>query len=235
MINDKKHIMERIQKCFALSKSPNEHEAAAALKKAHELMEDYNISEADVKLADVSVANSSTKSGVKAPKWVSSLIGCVGDAFNCGTAYGTRYKISRLRTSIYGEVEFIGIGINPELAKFAFDVLYRQLAEARMTFIKKYINKNTSRQRKTQRADLFCYAWVDAVRQKVNEFAKYKKPEVVTQYMDLHYGDSITTIDRFDTQSLNKRDIKDIVLGQAAGEKVQLNHGVMRDDFGQIE
>jgi hypothetical protein len=36
-------IIRKIEKCLALSKSSNEHEAAAALRQATKLMEAYNI------------------------------------------------------------------------------------------------------------------------------------------------------------------------------------------------
>ena len=36
-------VKRRIQKLLALSKSPNENEAASALKKANEMMEELNV------------------------------------------------------------------------------------------------------------------------------------------------------------------------------------------------
>ena len=44
-------IKQKIKKLLALSKSPNEHEAASALQKANVLMEQYNLS-ADTMIAD---------------------------------------------------------------------------------------------------------------------------------------------------------------------------------------
>ena len=43
---DLETIKKRIKKLLALSKSPNENEAMAALQKAQELMEAYHITEA---------------------------------------------------------------------------------------------------------------------------------------------------------------------------------------------
>lgn len=45
---DKERAIARIKKCLALSKSPNEHEAAAALRQAQKLMASHGISEEDV-------------------------------------------------------------------------------------------------------------------------------------------------------------------------------------------
>ena len=48
MPGNNENIIELIKKCFALSGSPNEHEAARAMEKAQELLEKYNLSLADV-------------------------------------------------------------------------------------------------------------------------------------------------------------------------------------------
>lgn len=45
---DKEKALARIKKCLALSKSPNEHEAAAALRQAQKLMQAHGITEEDV-------------------------------------------------------------------------------------------------------------------------------------------------------------------------------------------
>jgi hypothetical protein len=41
-------VIELIRKCFSLSKSPNEEEAARALEKAHELLAKYNLEMLDI-------------------------------------------------------------------------------------------------------------------------------------------------------------------------------------------
>lgn len=47
------NILRKIQKCLALSKSANEHEASVALRQAQKLMELHNVSEEGLLLADV--------------------------------------------------------------------------------------------------------------------------------------------------------------------------------------
>lgn len=51
-MDDKDKITELIQKCLRLSESPNEAEAEVALTKAQELLEKYNLTMEQVKLAD---------------------------------------------------------------------------------------------------------------------------------------------------------------------------------------
>ncbi len=48
-------LKKKIQKLLALSKSPNENEAMIALEKAHDLMEEYNITESDVTIVETRV------------------------------------------------------------------------------------------------------------------------------------------------------------------------------------
>ncbi len=45
--------LKKIKKCLALSRSANEHEAAAALRQAQALMREHGLREKDVSLADV--------------------------------------------------------------------------------------------------------------------------------------------------------------------------------------
>ena len=47
-MENQEHIVDLIQKCLNLSKSPNEHEAQLALSKAQELLEKYNLTLADL-------------------------------------------------------------------------------------------------------------------------------------------------------------------------------------------
>ena len=48
-----KRILDKIKKLMALAGSNNPHEAANALRKAQLLMQQYQLSEADVELSDI--------------------------------------------------------------------------------------------------------------------------------------------------------------------------------------
>lgn len=52
MTNEKQKIAERIRKLFALGESANQHEAELAMKKASELMQEYQIAASDIDLAE---------------------------------------------------------------------------------------------------------------------------------------------------------------------------------------
>ena len=72
-------IIELIQKCLALSKSSNEHEATLALRKAQELLEKYNLSMRDIPAEEgqVSVQMQNLKVPVDSKNWKRSLIHCI--------------------------------------------------------------------------------------------------------------------------------------------------------------
>src|SRR3546814_17733487 len=46
-------VLNKIQKCLALSKSAEPHEAAAAMRQAQKLMDKYNIDNSTVELAEI--------------------------------------------------------------------------------------------------------------------------------------------------------------------------------------
>lgn len=56
--DQKKKMMERLKKLLSLSRSANEHEAAAALGKAQELMRELEITEDDLELVDYATVES---------------------------------------------------------------------------------------------------------------------------------------------------------------------------------
>ncbi|MCI1796572.1 DUF2786 domain-containing protein [Acetobacter lovaniensis] len=55
----KKAIMERLKKLMALSRSSNVHEAAAAMERATQLMQEHQITEDDLVLSNVTECNTS--------------------------------------------------------------------------------------------------------------------------------------------------------------------------------
>jgi hypothetical protein len=58
-------VIERVQKFLAVSRSDNEHEAALAASRAAKLMEEYNLSEAMLRVEDTSRAAEPIVDGVK--------------------------------------------------------------------------------------------------------------------------------------------------------------------------
>lgn len=63
-----KQLLLKIRKCLSLAKSANEHEAAAALAKARELMEMHGISDDDLAMAEIEEATARSTRNVRPTK-----------------------------------------------------------------------------------------------------------------------------------------------------------------------
>jgi hypothetical protein len=89
-----KDIRSKIRKLFALSNSPNEHEAEAAMSKAQELLEQYNLSMTDIETADTTtqqIVDEILSGDIKrAPAWHGILFSYVAKAFDCYPYYVTK-------------------------------------------------------------------------------------------------------------------------------------------------
>jgi hypothetical protein len=231
-IMDRKKILEKIKKCLALSKSANEHEAAAALQKARELMEEYKVTDAEVLTADIQTDKIKASAG-KPNIWETSLADIVAEAFSCRVIFHSRYNE---RWELEGNWEFIGLNISPELAKFAFDVLLRQLKRERTAYIKAKLSR-CKRSNKTVRADMFCIGWVASVRALVRKFAKYDPPKAIEAYVNEKYP-ALSTVkvkSRQGSGSAKTRSGDDYFNGRVKGKDANLNHGVSGSSVKSIK
>ena len=215
---DRKTAIEKIKKCLALSKSANEHEAAAALRHARALMEKFNVTDGDVLASDI--CETSAKAGAtRTPSvWESNLAATACKAFGCRGLFRQGA----------GQWSFIGPAAAPEIAQYAFTVLLRQVKKERAAFIAANC-KRLKPASKTRRADLFCDAWVEAVWCQVAEFAGADRNETAIQaYMDAKYASrgDLDPVSRNSDRSLREKDWEAISAGAAAGRQASLHRGV---------
>lgn len=155
---DKEKALDKIKKCLALSKSANEHEAAQALKHAQALMQKYELDERDVALAEIRITAAGKTVPERPQDWQWYLMNMVAGVFGCkAAAWGV-------------EVQFYGLGNRPDLAAYAFDVVYRQLAAARRLYLKE---KCTARRpsHRVYLANQYCEGWIWGVKRNVADFA----------------------------------------------------------------
>jgi hypothetical protein len=216
---DKETIISKIRKCLALSKSANEHEAAAALKQAQALMAKYGVDDAALLAAEASEVDA--KSGAKKSPtgWETMLAHTVSDAFACKILFVSNWKMGAWR--------FIGCGPAAEIARYAFEVLLRQIKKERAAFVLSGC-KRLKTINKTRRADLFCDAWVSAVGRQVAQFAGSDKDQMaIAAYMEKNYSTlkSFEPKDRNENRNLKDKDWDAVNAGHCAGKKAQLNHG----------
>lgn len=212
---EKSRIIDKIKKCLALSRSANEHEAAAALRQAQKLMQQHRIEMSDVEMS--TIAESTIAASVKRspPMWENNLMFDIAKAFGCDVIFGTR---------IIGRADwvFIGGASEVEVAKYAADVLARQAMGAR----RKYIDERLSRcktKTKTARADAFCLGWVHAA---CALLEKCERHPAIEKYMaQKHSGlTDLTARDRSKTAGARGND--DAYCGYQAGKSAQLHEAV---------
>lgn len=221
---EKDKALDKIKKCLRLSKSANEHEAAQALKQAQSLMREYEISDLDIAMSEVS------ESSVKIPKkytfWQSLLFKVCREAFGCQGYIDQSYDKKTDRNIHH--YHFYGVSPKPELASYAYEVLIRQLRAARRQYMATQLKNVRNIKNKTYRADEFCYGWIYSVYDKINEFACSEEEK---QKM-AHYLSSLGEMGEAKPRQLKvkgnikKQGIYDQCEGWEQGKHAQLNHAM---------
>jgi len=209
--------LDKIKKLLRLAGSSNPHEAANAMRQARAMMEKFGIGEGDVALSEVTEHGAGSGSKVKPAQWEANLSVTVAKAYSCRTLF---------RGGV-GQWRFVGE--MAEVAGYTMTILLRQVRQARREYIATVL-KRCKPATKTKRGDLFCEAWVWAVRQQVNQFAGAEAPSQAAEaYMLKHYPNLVQgkAIDRTSKKGpLGARDMLDAAKGIEAADGVQLNHGV---------
>ncbi|MFO3723972.1 DUF2786 domain-containing protein [Pseudomonas sp. HLMP] len=235
---DRERIIRKIQRCLDLSKSPNEHEAAAALRQAKKLMQMHRLTEMDVQLSSVGKAFSG-KAKARLARWERHLGTTVARAFNCECIL---WYDDAPRHSQKLRVLFIGMSPAQEIAKYAYDTLRTKAATARRQYIK---NLKTSQQSKgathETRGNHFAEAWVGQVYQKLVAIApasddlplpernalaltEEKEKNLIAAFIkQLTEGYELSKGRNSSSGPVNPADI---MAGRRAGSTVELHHGV---------
>ena len=217
--------LDKIKKCLALAASPEAHEAAAALRQAQKLMAQFDLTETDVTLADVSEVRQQAQNAPMV-RWEASLASVVARAFGCKTFTTQRPKLgSSLQVRRQRHYVFVGVGPAPEVAGYAFDVLARQCAKDRRRYIGLQ-SKNCKAKTKVARGDLYAEGWLAGVHDKLDQLAGNERDAaLIAQYMaQRHAGMEPADIkSRVKGKNVTHNDWHQ---GLQAGRRAELNHGV---------
>lgn len=228
MQTNRDRIVDRIKKCLALSASSNEYEAEAALRQARKLMEAHDITELDVRAAEAEERRAKSRAVAKPSGWETALACKVSQGFGCEVLFS---RAGWGQASFHlGEWAFIGCGVAPEIACYAFTALLRQARRARDEYVKNQLRRCKSAT-KTRRADLFSDGWVRAVTGTINAFAGNEQQEAaIAAYMERHYPSlrELKAIDRNGTRRLRDHEYDDLVAGHHSGRDARLDRGVAR-------
>ncbi len=210
-------IFQKIKKCMALSKSGNEHEAAAALRQAQKLMQLHGLNHDDLLAAEVLKARAKAGAIRRPAEWESDLVRRCANAFGCYTLY---YAGS-------GYWEFLGRGSAPEIARYVFAVLFRQVKKARKDFMAQLHHK-CSTTTKRRRGDIFCTGWVRAVGDKITEFCGSDEDKAALDAHMLSLGTlgQMQLTQRVPSRGLTQAEWENYLQGRAKGEAAELHRGV---------
>ncbi len=215
-----KRVANKISKCLALASSDNPSEAAIAKRQAESLMKKYNLTSGDVAASQVHVQGSQTGSKYKPPLYLAYLASIIAKAFGCESisSSGGGWRASH--------VEFLGVGIKPELASYTFDVLSRHLNADRAQYLATLYRYKRSN--KIRMANLFCEQWVSHLSQQIVEFAgTEQEKQAITAYKKRTYAD--LQKDKRESSKLQKdSDIKAILAGIQSAEHVKIHKPVQR-------
>ena len=213
---DHSKALDKIKKLLRLAASDNPHEAAAAMRQARALMEKYRLEESDIQLSEVYECAARSGSKMTPPQWEANMVGVVSKAYACKALF----------MSGIGEWRFIGE--MAELASYTMILLLRQVRQSRRDYISTKL-KRCKTSTKTFRADVFCSAWVSAVRKQVAVFAGNDEPSPATAaYMLKHHADTekLDCRNRNANKGTGMRAMTDAMHGFIAAGDVRLNHGV---------
>lgn len=209
-----KKLLAKIRKCLAPSTSANEHEAAAALAKARALMEEGGVDPAMLGMAVIEECAERGSRNLRPSLWESTLCSAVRRALevqvfldeNCDRRY-------------------VGRGARPQIAAYAFKVLFRQLKRARKHYSATQL-KRCKPHRKRVRADIFCQGWATGVFNNIQKLAPSKAADpAIDQYLAIQYP-GLVQVKLRKAKLSGCNGMNDWWNGKAKGSGVELNQGL---------
>lgn len=216
-------ILDKIKKCLALAQSTNPNEAATALRQAQVLMEKHGLTREDVKLSDVNAWRAGAGKAKNPPRYHHQLVSLMAYAFGVEPVYHSGGDDT--------EVEFIGVGAQPEIAVYCYDVLHRQLLKDRTQYMKSL--KRYKRTNKTRKADLYAEGWVRGAASKVYQFAvPPEHKEQITHYIERRYQQLKEVQAR--KHKVKQGDESALLEGRLAGRNANLHHGMNTDERARL-
>ncbi|MRT61208.1 DUF2786 domain-containing protein [Pseudomonas sp. CAH-1] len=221
---DKQKVLDKVTKLMALANSPgaNTNEAAIALRQARSLMAQYNIASDELRACQVLETSIPTGTRRSPADWLHALAGTCAAAFDCS------------HLSYYHPLKgycfkFLGKGIGPDLAAYAYSSLVLQLQKARREHVSQ--QKRCQLKTKRRRGKIFAEGWIGAVAYKVREFAGDLAPEIkaeITAYLTVHHPD-LKQSDITPSEAKG-HDRSSLYAGIQQGQHAQLHHGVGRTE-----
>lgn len=227
-------ILRRIEKCLALGESSNRHEAAAALRQAKKLMDQFNIDHDTLTAAKVKAETPNYDFRAEkmplAQQWLCTVMAMAFDVrcYLTMEIREIRLTSGATRTKAVQVPVFYGIGSDAEIAAYTFDVTARQLDRERKAYLKTL--KGLPAPQKTKLANSFCEGWVSEVRNTVSTFAgsiDQQKTTAMDIWAKQNLGNLRTRKAR--TRRISYAQVEAMNAGREKGSDVRLHTGTGYD------
>lgn len=172
----KKKYLAKIQKLMRLAENTSSPaEAASALSKAQAFMKEHGLSESEVIFSEISTSESKSapSDAEKLPRYMNFLCLTIEKAFAVKCLLSWRRTPSFTRKRV---VKFYGLDGRDVAAAYIFDVLTRQIKQARKEFQVSHCGRLPAK-RKAQLADQFCEGWASGAYHAVQELVISEEQE----------------------------------------------------------
>nr|WP_288356096.1 DUF2786 domain-containing protein [uncultured Pseudomonas sp.] len=222
MDTNKQKILERVAKCFALARdagaAPNE--AETALRQARKLMQQHHLQEAEIQAVLACEASAATGTRRSPAHWLHQLAHICSEAFDC-------VHLAYIDQRLGWAFKFVGVGVGPELASYAYSALHQQLLAARKAFVQSQTRCKLATKRR--RGQIFAEGWIAAVRVKVQAFAQ-GRPDETQQAISAYLAITHPNLKTFDLEYIEAKghDTRSRFQGFQQGKTAQLHRGVNR-------
>lgn len=218
--------LRKIKKCLAVAKdrAADPHVAAAAMRQAQALMSEFDVDQDDARLSEATQETCSARTNAH-PRWEAMLAGEIAEAFGCDHIWTRTRRIGGSRWVVQTGVVFVGIGAAPKVAAYAWDVLSRQCAKARLA----HIRAQPARCKPitlTARGDVFAEGWVVSATDKLQKLGGSEAQRLLIEgYMQRAFLNS--TSFKPPTRAVGRNvSHSDFHQGYIAGKGAQLDPGV---------
>ena len=213
----KESTLRRIKALFNLgSSNDSPEEAAAALKKARELMREYGLTEADLSIAEIAEEQASLGSRRRPPFYINALAEKIASHF--GIYHFYRPEGNRLN------LVFVGFPANREIALYAFIVLSRRLIKSRKNYFKS-LSKRRKRAPRIAEADTWARGWVAGLIVSLSRVScDSSLPSLVSQYIEKNYN--FSTKETISRACRKDKGLPAYYVGFVAGQQEKLVLGV---------
>lgn len=217
-MNDRDKLLDRVRKCLALSKSSNEHEAAAALRQAQKIMAAHGIDEDEVGLALYAsdfVDHDDYEYGLKKPMLITCVIDLMQRAFGVSAVW-EKSPDNKHRIRYFGEKSGVMLAVH------SHTVVYRAVNASWRRHLKDNPHLKGVRDARAS----FARGWCAAVVGKIQDLSPSgDKAAAIKKKKEQQYGQSLSSAE-IGTKSVFRSLIED---GARAGAEFSINRPVGSD------